>query len=164
MKIELLHAARLEQLNRERDFIAMGYAGDVSCLDCFTELSGNKRSQLVDVRTAAEWAFVGVPDLTGIGKRPILREWQSYPTMEIDPDFAQSVSRELNEVGTSQDDAVYFLCRSGVRSKAAASALTELGYTKTYNVLAGFEGAHDEASHRGNKGGWKFEGLPWKQS
>lgn len=159
-----LRAAKLKKLSCERDIIAMGYAGDVTCLDCFTDLQGNESSQLVDVRTSAEWTFVGVPDLSGLNKRPILKEWQTFPTMAVNEDFAETVSGQLKELGVSESDAIYFLCRSGVRSKAAAEALTQLGYSKAFNVIAGFEGGADSSFHRGNTDGWKFEGLPWKQN
>ncbi|HYE41549.1 MAG TPA: rhodanese-like domain-containing protein, partial [Ramlibacter sp.] len=58
---------------------------------------------------------------------------------------------------------VVLLCRSGVRSIAAAKRATELGI-EAYNILEGFEGDADADGHRGNKGGWRARGLPWRQN
>jgi rhodanese-related sulfurtransferase len=55
------------------------------------------------------------------------------------------------------------LCRSGIRSIAAARRATELGL-EAYNILEGFEGDADEQGHRGRKGGWRLLGLPWRQN
>jgi rhodanese-related sulfurtransferase len=56
-----------------------------------------------------------------------------------------------------------FLCRSGVRSVAAARAATAAGLGRSFNVLDGFEGGLDRAGHRG-RAGWRAERLPWRQS
>lgn len=55
------------------------------------------------------------------------------------------------------------LCRSGVRSIAAAQRATELGLT-AYSVTGGFEGEPDEHAQRGHKNGWRHAGLPWRQN
>jgi rhodanese-related sulfurtransferase len=57
---------------------------------------------------------------------------------------------------------VLLLCRSGVRSIAAAMRATEAGF-EAYNILEGFEGEPDEQAHRGLKEGWRYHGLPWRQ-
>lgn len=112
---------------------------------------------LVDVRTAAEWNFVGVPDLEPVGKQARFVEWITYPGGEPNPAFLEQVTAEL-EPGTQ----VLLLCRSGARSLNAAKALTAAGYGPAWNVTAGFEGPIDDDGHRG--GGWRHEGLPWRQS
>lgn len=141
----------------------MDYTGDVSCTEAFSALAEDKAAQLIDVRSAAEWNFVGIPDLQQVGKKPLLVEWQVFPAMEIDPEFANKTIAQLDALGVSKDTPIYFLCRSGVRSQSAASALIASGYTKAYNVLGGFEGSPDGDRHRGNVNGWKFDGLPWEQ-
>lgn len=141
----------------------MNYAGDVSCKECFSALNEHAAAQLIDVRSAAEWNFVGVPDLMRLEKQVLLIEWQVFPTMEVDPEFANKTIAQLDALGVSKDAPIYFLCRSGVRSQSAASALTASGYTNSYNILGGFEGPHDGEKHRGNVGGWKFDALPWSQ-
>lgn len=125
----------------------------------FAAITTEPRAQLVDVRTDAEWTFVGLPDLSAVGKQPRLIPWQLYPTMQVNPDF---VTR-MGEVGLTPDDYVYFLCRSGARSMAAAQAAQAAGYKHVFNVADGFEGPPDGQGHRGTAAGWKAEGLPWRQ-
>lgn len=142
------------------------YAGDVSAKEAWGALASNGDAVLIDVRTRAEWQFVGTPDLSSIGKTVILAEWQSFPTGEVDPDFASRLGAELGtQLGTGAKDApVYFLCRSGARSRAAAIALTAEGFSRCFNVAGGFEGDLDTEKHRGTRNGWKVAGLPWMQT
>ena len=142
----------------------MPYAGDITCLECWSDLASEPDAQLIDVRTAAEWAFVGTPDLSSVGKRLVMAEWQRYPTMQIAEDFVERVSGQLQEAGAGSDAKLFLLCRSGVRSIAAAETLTVAGYGHAYNVLGGFEGGPNENGRRGLISGWKFDGLPWRQN
>lgn len=136
-----------------------GYAGDVTPEQAWRALKENDEAVLVDVRTQPEWAFVGVPDLREAGKQPLLVQWQVYPSMQKNAQFAD----ELRGAGIKEGQPVYFLCRSGGRSKAAAIAMTAEGFEACYNVAGGFEGDLDSKKHRGTQGGWKAEGLPWLQ-
>ena len=138
----------------------MPYAGDLTPTDAFRLLADDPQAVLVDVRTRAEWAYVGLPDLTGLGKEVHRVEWVSFPDGVPNARFLD----ELAERGVNPDGAVVFLCRSGVRSVAAAEAATEAGYQRAYNVSEGFEGPLDDAGHRGAATGWKAAGLPWRQS
>ena len=79
--------------------------------------------------------------------------------MEINHNFVD----EVGSAGVEKDQTLLFLCRSGVRSKSAALAMTEAGYTRSHNVSEGFEGDRDEHGHRGRTGGWKQRELPWVQ-
>ena len=141
-----------------------GYAGNVTSQEAFTGLSGDETAVLVDVRTQAEWAFVGLPDLRPIGKEPMLVEWQSFPPSGPNPEFGAAVSDLLAKKGLDRSAPIYFLCRSGARSQAAAIALTQAGYTNCFNISDGFEGPLDADGHRGTRSGWKAAGLPWTQS
>ncbi|RME64863.1 MAG: rhodanese-like domain-containing protein, partial [Alphaproteobacteria bacterium] len=114
---------------------------------------------LVDVRTEPEWAFVGVPDLSALGRRPLMLSWQLFPSMQRNPDFETALAAE----GLGRSQAMLFLCRSGSRSAAAAAAMTQAGFTRCYNVAGGFEGDRDATGHRGTVNGWKVDGLPWIQ-
>jgi rhodanese-related sulfurtransferase len=144
--------------------MASGYKGDVTATEAWSTLSREPSAVLVDVRTTAEWNYVGLPDLTAIG-RPLLRiEWQSFPSGQVNPKFAETLDAELKKGGTSRDAPVLFICRSGARSASAAKAMTALGYTHCYNVCDGFEGRRDEGGHRGTVEGWKAADLPWVQS
>lgn len=122
-------------------------------------LQSDPRAQLVDVRTDVEWAYVGLPDLGPIGKQAVLIPWQMFPSMQVNPDFVA----ELKKTGFTPEHPIYFLCRSGVRSLAAAQAMQQAGYPHVYNVADGFEGPVDPDGHRGSAAGWKAEGLPWRQ-
>ena len=137
-----------------------GYAGDLPPKEAYDLLRAEPKAQLVDVRTDAEWAFVGLPDLAALGRAPIKLAWQLFPTLQVNADFVAALSRQVPDKTTP----LLFLCRSGARSKAAAMAMTAAGYARAYNVDEGFEGSLDAEKHRGRVGGWKARGLPWVQS
>ncbi|MEP2828638.1 rhodanese-like domain-containing protein [Parvibaculum sp.] len=137
------------------------YAGDVTPEEAWRVLSARSDAVLVDVRTRAEWSFVGVPDLSGAGKEPVLVEWQQFPTMAQNAGFAADLVALL---GAARREApVFFLCRSGARSKAAAIAMSQSGFASCFNIDGGFEGDLDAARHRGGRNGWKAANLPWVQ-
>lgn len=140
------------------------YAGDLDPQEAWSLLQSDANAQLVDVRTTAEWSFVGVPDIAGLNRDVHFIEWQSYPSAAIDAKFAERVSGALKATGADKNTAVLFLCRSGARSRAAAVAVTAMGFRRAYNVAGGFEGDLDPDRHRGRKNGWKACGLPWRQS
>jgi len=122
-------------------------------------LKADPEAQLVDVRTDEEWNFVGVPDLNQAGKQALLIPWQVYPTMQRNPSFEDT----LEQAGITADHHIYFICRSGARSMAAAQAASAAGFPHVFNVADGFEGPVDTDGHRGGTAGWKAEGLPWVQ-
>jgi rhodanese-related sulfurtransferase len=136
---------------------------DVSSKETWDRLQGNARAQLVDVRTRAEWTFVGLPDLAPIGKRILTLEWQTFPDSRVDPDFANRLTAALEAAGASKDDEIFFICRSGGRSRMAAEVMAEAGFRQCRNVADGFEGPLDSERHRGQSGGWKAAGLAWVQ-
>lgn len=137
-----------------------GYAGDILPTEAWEILRSEPDAVLVDVRTEAEYAFVGVPDLSALEKETLFIPWKHFPTNEQNPDFAQQVAG----VGVGDQAAILFLCRSGQRSKMSAIAVTALGFKRCYNVAHGFEGDMDGSRHRGTTNGWKVDGLPWVQS
>jgi rhodanese-related sulfurtransferase len=135
------------------------YAGDVSVAEAWQQLTSDPRAQLVDVRTLAEWNFVGLPDLSSLGRQVHCIEWQGFPSGARNPGFVTEASQALND----KDAPVLLLCRSGGRSRAAAIALTQAGFRHAFNIAGGFEGEADEEGHRGNRNGWKAANLPWRQ-
>jgi rhodanese-related sulfurtransferase len=144
---------------------AQGYAGDLDPRQAWDLLAADKAAVLVDVRSRAEWTFVGVPVLASLGKAPLFVAWQNYATgpdgraqMVPNPDFAAQVAAAVDRAAP-----VVFICRSGGRSRSAAMAMTALGYARAYNLAGGFEGDRDAAGHRGASGGWKAAGLSWTQ-
>ena len=140
------------------------YAGDVAPAEAWASLSADGHAVLVDVRTRAEWSFVGLPSLDALGKKPITLEWQVFPSMAVNPDFVEVLDGALTTAGIAKDAPLFFLCRSGVRSLHAAVAMTEAGWERCFNVAGGFEGPLDPERHRGAVSGWKAAGLPWIQS
>lgn len=130
---------------------ADGYAGDVSPQLAWAWVQAGE-AVLVDVRTDAERAWVGfVPGAEALA-------WKQWPGMAMNPDFDAGI-QALGAGGKK----LVLLCRSGVRSVAAAQRATELGL-QAYNILEGFEGDPDANAHRGQRGGWRFHGLPWRQN
>lgn len=153
-------------LENNREGVALGSDADVedvSVLDVWERLEADKLAQLVDVRTRPEWAFVGVPDISGLGRRVLMIEWQTFPDNRVDADFAERLSGMLEAAGMKKDAGLFFICRSGARSRSAAEAMAAAGYARCHNVAEGFEGPLDPNRHRGNLAGWKSAGLPWVQ-
>lgn len=129
---------------------ALGYAGDVSVQQAFDWVRAGQ-AVLVDIRTDAERAWVGfVP-----GAVPLA--YKQWPGMQVSPDFDSGIMTVA-----SRDKKLLLLCRSGIRSIAAARRATQLGLL-AYNILEGFEGDADAKGQRGKTGGWQFHGLPWQQ-
>lgn len=127
--------------------VFLPYAGDVTAKEAWKIITQNPEATLVDVRTDAEWNQVGVPDLSSHNKPVVKCSWRILPSREINSAFVASVMQSLPD----RSAPVYFLCKGGGRSREAAMAMTELGYTQCYNVAGGFEGAE----------GWKASALPW---
>ena len=136
---------------------AEGYAGDVTPgLACQWWQAGE--AVLIDVRTDAEREWVGfVPGAVAVA-------WKQWPGMAMNADFDTGIQAALSDAAaTAGRRRAVLLCRSGVRSIAAAKRTTELGF-EAYNILEGFEGNTDADGHRGNVGGWRRQGLPWRQN
>ncbi|MBK6869254.1 MAG: MBL fold metallo-hydrolase [Burkholderiales bacterium] len=130
---------------------ASGYAGDITPQQAHERLEAGA-AVLVDVRTDAEREWVGfVPGA-------VAAAWKQWPGMALNPDF----DAQLRAAAPS-GQPLMLLCRSGVRSIAAAKRATELGLV-AYNILGGFEGEPDEHAQRGRKNGWRHAGLPWRQN
>ena len=130
---------------------AQGYAGDIPpqvANDWWQAGDG----VLVDIRADAEREFVGfVPGAVNI-------VWKQWPGSRPNPAFDEEI-----KAAVPQGKKALMLCRSGARSRAAAKRATELGI-ESYNISEGFEGDPDENGQRGNKGGWRMRGLPWRQN
>ena len=136
-----------------------GYAGDVTAEEAWRLVKVDPDAYLIDIRTRAEWSCVGIPDLSPIGREPVLAQWQVAPAMNENPNFIN----ELAAQKVTPDKVAIFMCRTVNRSPRAARAMTANGYTRCYYLIDGFEGSLDEHKHRGNRDGWKAAGLPWVQ-
>jgi rhodanese-related sulfurtransferase len=142
----------LNKAHQRAQQMRLSYAGALLPAEAYALMKSVPGARLVDVRTRPEWDFVGkVPG-------SLMIEWQSYPTSQPNPSFVEELAAQAGK-----SDILMFLCRSGARSHAAASAASNLGYSKSYNVLQGFEGDKDPNGHRASVGGWQFSGLPWVQ-
>jgi len=132
---------------------------DISPKATWEALQHDPAAVLIDVRTDAEWNFVGLPDTSATGKQPVLIPWQVYPSMQMNGAFVE----HLHKAGLTPAHKLYFICRSGARSLAAGQAAQAGGYPQAFNVADGFEGPADAEGHRGQVAGWKAAGLPWRQ-
>jgi rhodanese-related sulfurtransferase len=127
----------------------VGYAGDVSPQLAYKWWRSGD-AVLVDVRTDAEREWVGmIPGALSLA-------WKQWPGMVVNPAFDEGV-----KAAVPKGKKVVLLCRSGMRSIAAAKRATEL-WLEAYNILEGFEGDPDGRAAR-HKGGWRRHGLPWRQ-
>lgn len=139
------------------------YGGDVTCVDAHRAATNNRMSTIIDVRTKHEWQTIGIPFLEN-GQNSIgFIEWQKFPEMQFNDTFVADVEKFISAKGASKSDPIYLLCRTGGRSKNAAIALTQAGFTQAKNILSGFEGVPDENGERGTIEGWQFNKLPWKK-
>lgn len=140
-------------LARERaQQLQLPYAGAVTPAEAHELSKLAPGARIVDVRTAAEWQWVGeVPDAIEI-------EW-NMSNGQRNPDFLVQLKHQVDP-----EALVMFLCRSGGRSHAAAAVAAEAGYSNAHNILEGFEGDVDANGHRNTVGGWRKAGLPWSQT
>ena len=124
----------------------------------YEELTANERAVLVDCRTRAEWVYVGIPDLSDIGKQVILES--------ITDESGQPNANFISSIGAiaDPDTPIYVICKIGGRSANACHLLEASGYSQVCNILEGFEGCVDQKGHRSSVDGWKFHNLPWRQS
>lgn len=144
--------AILQQANQRRQQAQLPYQGALTPQEAFQVLQLLPGARLVDVRTRAELDWVGrVPGAVEV-------EWNSWPGSVPNPHFLDQLAALL-----PKDTPVLFICRSGARSHNAAMTATQAGFKQCYNVLEGFEGDLDAQGQRGNVGGWRHAGLPWKQ-
>ncbi|SMC18021.1 thiosulfate sulfurtransferase [Andreprevotia lacus DSM 23236] len=128
------------------------YSGALTPAEAHAVLQALPQARLVDVRSQAEWQFVGtVPGSAQI-------EWAHFPGMQPNPHFADQLKQQVDP-----QSVVLFLCRSGARSHNAAALAAQLGYGEAYNILEGFEGDKNADQHRNTVNGWKAAGLPWVQ-
>lgn len=136
------------------------YAGDVNVAQAWEILSTQNNSILIDVRTAAEWQFSGVPTLKFLGKEVFFIPWLNYPTFDFNNRFFPS----FEAMNIAPEATILFLCKVGGRSRDAAEAVAERGYLNAHSIESGFEGDHNEYGQRGRVNGWKAAGLPWEQA
>ncbi len=122
-------------------------------------LNDESNAIVLDVRSKVEFDYVGHP------LHAVHVAWKEYPDWTENPNFVDEVKAALRERGGDDSSRpVLAICRSGVRSLAAAKALSAAGYERLYNVEEGFEGDKNDEAHRGTINGWRRHGLPWEQT
>ncbi len=139
---------------------------------------------LIDVRTRAEYQFVGHP--TGAYLFPYMfmstdfveKKDQYYYRFDIkNPDFLKEISKVFQK-----SNILLIICRDGMRSALAAKELADAGFVNVYDVKDGFEGAEFPSFENGDQHkfyrqlakrnkifgynyrrhyGWQWWGLPW---
>ena len=144
---EILNAA--QQRAKDQN---LPYTGALLPDEAFQIMQSAPGARMVDVRTRAEYDWVG--NIPGAE----LIEWNIYPGMKTNPFFMEQLEQSVDK-----EALLMFICRSGARSHNAAIAAMQAGYTECYNVLEGFEGDKNTEEHRNSRNGWRKAGLPWKQ-
>jgi len=129
------------------------------------------KAMLIDIRTRGEVSYTGVASVMDahvpLLEHPANAGWDEKAgrfRLEFNNDFDAEVARRMTAKGLSKNDTVIVMCRSGDRSSKAVNLLAELGYTKVYSVVDGFEGdVAKEGPQAGHRvvNGWKNAGLPW---
>ena len=144
---EILQKAR----ERARQ-LGVSYSGALTPAEAHELWRNAPGAKLVDVRTHAEWDYVGrIPGAVEI-------EILTYPGNRPNAAFLTELENKVDKSAP-----VLFICRSGGRSHNAAMLAQEAGFSQAYNVLEGFEGDRDSQGHRNTTGGWRAAGLPWTQ-
>ena len=137
----------------------MGYKRNLLPKMAIERLQINPQALFVDVRSKAEYKYVGFPE------NSILIPWIDDPDWEPNPEvFSDAVMQELDGRENLSDTEIILICRSGFRSNEALKCLENKGFTQVSHVASGFEGDLDENDHRGNLNGWRHDGMPWSQS
>ena len=137
----------------------MGYKRNLLPKMTIERLQSNPQALFVDVRSKAEYKYVGFPE------NSILIPWIDDPDWEPNPEaFSDAVMQELDGRENLSDTEIILICRSGFRSNEALKCLENKGFTQVSHVASGFEGDLDENDHRGNLNGWRHDGMPWSQS
>ncbi len=131
----------------------------INSKEAWARLANDDQTVLVDVRTMVEWAYVGVPDLTTLGKDVVTIEWTKMSGQQN-----SAFTRQLLQSVPDTDKKLMFICRAGLRSHAAAVAARHAGYGHVVNVNDGFDGSLNEHGQRKTISGWCAEGLPWTQN
>lgn len=133
---------------------SLPYAGALTPQEAYQLLQADPKVKLVDVRTDAERDWIGRVAINE--GQHLAVQWNLYPENKPNPDFLKQLQQS-----TGEEDVLLFLCRSGVRSRHAATLATENGYKHCFDILEGFEGEKDAQGHRRTVNGWCKTGLPW---
>jgi len=102
---------------------------------------------LVDVRSVEELKADGhIPDAHHVA-------WQIGPLLLKNVRFLRELEKKA-----SKNAVVILICRSGIRSVAAAEAATKAGFSQIFYVQEGIEG--NSTHQQITIGGWRYWDLP----
>ncbi len=136
----------------------MPYKRNLLPKQAFENLQNNPEALFIDVRSSAEYKFVG------FAHDSVLIPWTDEPNWQPNPEsFADAVMNKLKDRDNALDTEIILMCRSGFRSNDALKCLEASGFTHVSHVASGFEGDLDEFDQRGNLNGWRHDGMPWSQ-
>jgi len=170
----------------------IGLLGDVHAqeakkilsIEAYDMLNTVPDTYLIDVRTRAEYQFVGHPHKAYLFPYMFLTNGFA----KVDESYGYQLSQKnktfLENIGKAfkKTDNLLIICRDGTRSALAAKDLIEEGYKKVFDVKDGFEGPEfpnfeDNNRHKfyrqlGKRNkiagfqhrrhyGWQWWGLPW---
>ncbi|MDZ7696898.1 MAG: rhodanese-like domain-containing protein [Deltaproteobacteria bacterium] len=157
---------------------------NILSIEAYDMLNTVPDTYLIDVRTRAEYQFVGHPINAYLFPYAFLvnrlkktDETYSYGMTEKNKAFVEEVSKVFKK-----SDNLLLISRDGARSALAADALIKAGFKNVYDVVNGFEGPefphfedsnkqkfyHQLAKRNKIQGfklrrhyGWQWWGLPW---
>jgi rhodanese-related sulfurtransferase len=159
-------------------------AKKILSIEAYDMLNTVPDTYLIDVRTRAEYQFVGHPINAYLFPYQFLTsdfgkdgDLQAYLLTSKNKDFVEEISKVFKK-----GDNLLIIGRDGVRSAKAAKALIEAGFQRVFNVIDGFEGPEFPNFEDGNRHkfyrqlakrnkiqgyllrrhyGWQWWGLPW---
>ena len=133
----------------------------ITAKQAYAFLDEHPEAELIDIRSAMEFTFVGHP----IGATNIAwidgSEWKVI--LEFPENLFDFLQKKYPQHPNPKELPVVLICRSGVRTLDAGAMLMEEGFTQVVHINEGFEGEIDDNKHRGNIGGWRYHDLPWEQ-
>lgn len=127
-----------------------------------------EKVNILDVRTSAEYVFVGhAPMARNIPVTVLAEKWDAKerkPAMTTNPKFVDEARKHYKS-----DDLIVTMCGNGERGAEAARILKAAGFTNVLNMEGGFDGEHDKDCAGCGVGklikpGWRDCGLVWTWS
>ncbi len=153
-------------------------------IEAYDMLNTVPDTYLIDVRTRAEYQFVGHP--VGAHLFPYMFMTHVLKNKDGDCEYQFNLKNKdfINEMSNAfqKTNNLLIISRDGTRSEMAAKALVNVGFKNVFNVSDGFEGAEFPHYEDNNKQkyyrqlarrntvygfnlrrhyGWQWWGLPW---
>jgi len=115
---------------------------DILCIEAYDMLNTVPDTYLIDVRTRAEYQFIGHPPTAHLFPYLFLTDqlvkngerWE-YQLADNNKSFVEEIGKKFQK-----SNNLLIICRDGTRSILAAKELIKAGFKNVYNVKYGFEG------------------------